>query len=91
MSRRDEQLREIERKKREMQREKDFQLTRTLVMSFFLSTLNKEFGFGNKRLMKLLELAEKEASFIECGMISVEDYIQSVRERTGIVIDDIER
>lgn len=84
MSRRDEYL-------RAKQREKDFILTRTLIMSFFLSALRKEFGFGHDRLMRLLQAAEKEASFVESGMIGINDYIESVEESTGIIITDAER
>lgn len=83
MSRRDDYLREIERRK-------DAQRTQTLVMCFMLSALKKEFGFGHDRLMRVLNGASEEAGYIDSGMIGWREYIQSVQELTGIVIDEIE-
>ena len=79
MSRRSEEL-----KKRQMKK-----AVETAVDSYLAATammLKKEFGFGKERIQRALSSIESEVEGMGKGYIGLDDYLELVKERTGIEI-----
>jgi hypothetical protein len=49
--------------------------------------MHKEFGFGEKRLDRMIEAIKKEVESITSGWIGFEDYKEYVYENTGFKLE----
>lgn len=57
------------------------------VLLLTLHTIRDEFGFGEKRLQRLLDKMEKRASCLIGDMATWEDFRKVIQEETGIEVD----
>lgn len=59
-----------------------------LFMYSMIETLYEDFGFGAKRLGKLFKGIHKRANIVGSGMIGLDLYKESVKEKTNFLIPD---
>lgn len=57
------------------------------ILLLALSTVRDEFGFGEKRMQRLIERMEKKATCLIGDMATWEDFRQTIKEETGIEVN----
>lgn len=70
----------------EATKKKTAEMAVTIYNAALILTLRKEFGFGEQRLLRVLQGIEKESTPVFTGMIGWEDYRNYVEELTGVNI-----
>lgn len=63
----------------------------TAVLGLPCMVLRDEFGFGPKRLERLIDGVMKEFAAIQTEHIEMHDLIDTIREETGIDLEEVER
>lgn len=56
------------------------------ILLLALSTVRDEFGFGEKRMQRLINRMEKKATCLIGDMATWEDFRETIKEETGIEV-----
>lgn len=57
------------------------------ILLLALSTVRDEFGFGEKRMQRLINRMEKKATCLIGNMATWEDFRETIKEETGIEVN----
>lgn len=58
-----------------------------IILLLALSTVRDEFGFGEKRMQRLINRMEKKATCLTGDMATWEDFRETIKEETGIEVN----
>lgn len=67
-----------------LQNERISNMSTKLTICAMAMALKHKHGFGTKRINELIEQTLKEIDGVSRGMIGVENYIEYVKEQTGV-------
>lgn len=75
--------------KKEIEKESEVIKMTTIdtILLLALSTVRDEFGFGEKRMQRLINRMEKKATCLIGDMATWEDFRETIKEETGIEVN----